>query len=373
MKFGKMLFILIFLLTNLFAHVNNVNLTPQAQDQNKRFFTPNVVLIERKIIDVESDEDFLKYNLTGLGTIEKPFIIENFNITNSEEFSIGNISDDNRAGIYIRNTTKNFIIQNCFLKGYYSGISIVLVKENTGIIRNNIIQAYSTGINIVESDELKCEKNYCSAKNFGISVTGSKKVQINSNYCFNSSKGIEMFFSDYTIIESNNASSNQIGIKITGSDSCNLYSNTCENNKNGIVIGNSGVLKIPEDPPPPDLKQCLLKFNLLLNNTEYGVVLEETARKCRIYDNFFVKNKKDHQAFDAGKRNKWYNYWEKEGNYWSDLGDKKTYTIDGPAGSIDRYPLNENLERTSLFSYACILSLTLVGLIITRIQRRKKK
>ena len=373
MKLGNFLFFVMFLLFISSIHVNYTKLSSQTQKYNIKSSARNIDLIERSIIDIESDEDFQKYTLSGLGTVKEPFIIENYNITNPEEFSIGNISDSNRAGIYIRNTTNNFIIQNCFISGYYSGISIVLVKENTGIIKNNTLQAYSSGLKIVDSDDLICEKNICSGMSSGIIIVDSKNILISSNRCFDSNTGIEIFFSDYTSIKSNYASTNQIGIKITGSDSCNLYNNTCNNNKNGIVLGNSGVAWIPENPPPPDLKSCLLKWNLLVNNTEYGVVLEETTKECKIYYNFFVENKRNSQAFDAGKKNKWYNYWEKKGNFWSDIGESKTYTIDGAANSIDRYPLNENLKRTSQSILPSLLIWLFIALIFLKERRKKRK
>ena len=39
--------------------------------------------------------------------------------------------------------------------------------------------------------------------------------------------------------------------------------------------------------------------------------------------------------------NYWYNTSTNVGNYWDDLGDSTTYSIDGSAGSFDPYPLND--------------------------------
>ena len=74
-------------------------------------------------IRITSDNDFLKYNLSGEGTKDNPFIIESRNIN----------STDN-VGILVKDTTKYFIIRNNFLLSNYEyGIYIENIASKTAI------------------------------------------------------------------------------------------------------------------------------------------------------------------------------------------------------------------------------------------------
>ena len=55
-------------------------------------------------ISITSDEDFITLGFAGNGTAEDPYIIEGYNITTSTG-----------CGIFITETTKFFIISNCYM------------------------------------------------------------------------------------------------------------------------------------------------------------------------------------------------------------------------------------------------------------------
>ncbi len=106
-----------------------------------------------------------------------------------------------------------------------------------------------------------------------------------------------------------------------------VINNTCNNNENGINLHSS---------------DCVVTYNLVQKNIDYGICLSSSADNNIIHHNIFVDNNlgSSSQAIDNGKKNKWYDTETKEGNYWSDLGDECTYKIDGDAHSKDLYPLN---------------------------------
>ena len=55
---------------------------------------------------------------------------------------------------------------------------------------------------------------------------------------------------------------------------------------------------------------------------------------------------KSSQAFDNGTKTKWYDATNEEGNYWSDWTGAGEYLIDGPKGSVDKYPLKKDINNT---------------------------
>lgn len=78
-------------------------------------------------LEIRSDADFINLNLPGTGTEEDPYIIANY------EFS------EKLVGIQIINTTKHFIITNCTITKFFTGIEIQDVSFGTCEISNNSI------------------------------------------------------------------------------------------------------------------------------------------------------------------------------------------------------------------------------------------
>jgi len=97
--------------------------------------------ISRAPIKIYSDDDLTVF--PGSGTKKDPYIIENYNIT-----------DSNSDGIYINGTTKYIIVRNCYLNGGGSincGINIKFVSYGTVNITNNTIINYKHGIRFESS------------------------------------------------------------------------------------------------------------------------------------------------------------------------------------------------------------------------------
>ena len=87
----------------------------------------NLHYVEHAPIAILNDNDFETYGFPGSGNASDPYIIENLNIS----------SHPGEIRIEIRETTKHFIIRNCFLKGGSIGIYLYRLDSNTTVISNN--------------------------------------------------------------------------------------------------------------------------------------------------------------------------------------------------------------------------------------------
>ena len=233
---------------------------------------PENKLIEHEPIIIWGNEDFKNYNLKGEGTAKKPFLIQNFNITGESNY-----------GIYIRNTSLHFIIQNCYLDVHTAGIAITNAESGTFSILNNICINNRYGIEIRNSDSFSIINNICNNNSYpeiliylrfgaGISISDSSNFKLENNVCNNNI--------DY-------------GILISNSESVDLYNNTCDNNlfsgislydsPNSIVANNkcNNNEKIPGRRLIPyslgiyivDSENTTITNNICSDNKDYGIYL----------------------------------------------------------------------------------------------------
>jgi len=93
----------------------------------------NMTFIEE--IRIDGDDDFELFASSGDGSANKPYIIEEYNVTSS---SI--------SGIFIRFTTKYFIVRDCYVTGHYAGINLIGISNGTGKIINNEVELNTKGI-----------------------------------------------------------------------------------------------------------------------------------------------------------------------------------------------------------------------------------
>lgn len=259
-------------------------------------------------IDITSDADFYSHGFSGLGSEEYPFVIEGF--------SFSTLTSDPRGyAISISDTTKHFVIRNCYIDQNEgsrtgSGIRIDNAVEGTALILNNTIINTRNGIYGWASPNITISNNFCDDNNNGILLSYCSKSLVVNNTCINNYCGIKLSSSSETLVTNNTYSFNA---------------------DNGIETSYYSV-------------SCIFTDNVLQENGQYGLSLHYESSKNEIYGNYFIDNNfvGDSQARDEGRRNKWYNSETNEGNFWSDLGDNCKYKIDGKASSKDLYPLNRN-------------------------------
>ncbi len=197
----------------------------------------------------------------------------------------------------------------------------------------------------------------------------TSSVIINNMCSNNKYVGIFLRFSDSSTVINNTCNNNHwYGILLSSSDSSTVISNTCNNNSYGIRLIYSTF--------------CVVTYNLLQENGGYGVFLRFGSDNNLIHHNNFVDNNPAgiSQAYDDGISNTWYDIETLEGNYWSDWSDIGSYSIDGSAGAIDLYPLDEPAEYSvesttdeNQLNFTFTLLMLIFPLILTRIISKNVK
>ena len=175
-------------------------------------------LVSHASIIIDSDDDFVTYGFPGTGIENDPYIIENFNITQSTI-----------DGISISSTTNFFIIRNCYVSvlenhpyyGIYGiGISISNIVSNTARIINNTVE-------------------HCGFS--GIHLDSTSDVLIANNTIINNNvRGLDVWDSTNAMIVNNTISNNGYFISYNNhhcgfllyDSSAQITNNTFSNNRN---------------------------------------------------------------------------------------------------------------------------------------------
>ena len=232
---------------------------------------PKDQLMTHEAIIIWSDEDFRNFAFPGDGSLSNPYLIQNYNITTN-----------NRYSIFIRKTYKYFIIQNCFLNAQDYSIYIDDVADGSAIIRNNICEGSEIGIYITNSDNITVTDNTCKNNlgptGCGIIITDSAFCDITSNYCTRYEfYGIRIENTPSCYLFNNTCIDNAgitlgVGIYLFQSDNNRLVNNTCKMNKwNGIQIDVSSHIELINNTCIENerlgiyLKSC--PYNSIVNNT----------------------------------------------------------------------------------------------------------
>ncbi len=121
--------------------------------------------ISHEPIYISSNDDFLLLGFQGNGTLNDPYLIDNLNIS---------ISEDDTACIYITNTTAAFEIRNCFLSNPLGvGIHLYLFHWSSpsfANLSNNKINDCDVGINLDWVDDVLVQMNQIMKNSLGLYV-----------------------------------------------------------------------------------------------------------------------------------------------------------------------------------------------------------
>ncbi|MFX1282381.1 MAG: NosD domain-containing protein, partial [Promethearchaeota archaeon] len=203
-------------------------------------------------IIITNDNNFSSQGFPGLGTIDDPYRIENFNITTSTG-----------ASIAIYDTDTYFCIRNNLLNGLFtasSGIEFNYVDH--GIIDGNVVT------------------NYFS---YGILLEHSKNNILSNNMVFNNrNDGIRLRISTAITISSNTVAHNDDGIFLYGSINNTISNNTLFNNRDGISLWE-------------DSENSIISSNSVSNNNHHGISLRESGNS--IISSNSVSNNNHHGIF----------------------------------------------------------------------------
>ncbi|MFX0209735.1 MAG: right-handed parallel beta-helix repeat-containing protein [Candidatus Hodarchaeota archaeon] len=208
----------------------------------------------------------------GDGSLESPYIITGFNITNSTGSSAFPL-------VEIRNTNLYFNLSFCIFEGGSYGLALSNVTN--ALIQNNTIR-YSLG-DYGEGDGIvlnSCSFNEISNntinghEEFGIALSNSRNITIRSNYFIdNGDGGITLSSSNNNTLSSNNITSNgRFAIILTSSNN-----NTVSDN---IIIDHGYSIYISSN-----CQYNLLLRNIIDQNGEFGIRLTDSS------NNTIVSNK----------------------------------------------------------------------------------
>ncbi|MFX1251696.1 MAG: right-handed parallel beta-helix repeat-containing protein, partial [Promethearchaeota archaeon] len=195
------------------------------------------------------------------------------------------LANNSKYGILAGGSTSSTVItNNTFLNNKYAGIR---VADGKGTIENNILRN----------------------NGFGIRMHSPRFFIISNNSLINNHVGIcssKAYIGDdgFLDITTNIIANNSWGIYLTNpylyiSMEFTIRNNTIANNTvNGIKLSNSN--------------SNLIWGNTLIENTQYGIILDRASAGNRILWNTFINNHGNgsSQAYDGGNTNTFsYNYW----------------------------------------------------------------
>ncbi len=189
--------------------------------------TTHPILLElttHEAIVISSDTDFEVF--PGTGTAEDPYLIEGYNITTTD-FN----------GIYIRGTTKYFVIRNCYVDAGINGIYVDDASSGTAAVVNNTCDNNDYGIKLESSGNSTVTNNNCSNNGrCGIRLESFGNSTVVNNNCNNNLYGIVLDDSNRSMVANNTFTNCGLYISEDNIDAYLLY--TVENNwVNGKKLG----------------------------------------------------------------------------------------------------------------------------------------
>ena len=304
---------------------------------------------------IDSDDDFVSLGLPGNGAINDPYRIENKYFKNETYHTC----------IEISQTTKHFVIQNCYFEMARScGILLENVATNTAIIRNNEFNDHDhVAIYIKESDYIKIENNTGKSNRVNIEAIDSYFPFIKNNSFYGGFSLLDSYKPiGFNFRRSHNASvinntinnyeqciyarncsgfliENNTCLYSRGEGSINLYLSTEMVIKRNLIFNNlfwSGIELSESD-------NCIIMYNTIYHCVAFGIVLGVSNNNSIHHNNILYNGITDQpQGFDNGINNVWYEASLEEGNYWSDWSGIGPYEIFGSVlpYNYDLYPLS---------------------------------
>ncbi len=208
-------------------------------------------------IIVASESDFSTYGISGEGSLEHPFMINDLRISLNEAYPEGHPEGGIMAGIYIQNIDSYITIENCIIHGRYiegqddepRGLGIFLEYVRNARIFNCTFVNLHKGVMLGESNGTEIlESTFRGVPiddvGMGVGVdvqSHSDSVTIEGNSMRRLSTGITLYRSDRTFIHENEISKSTLGIKVSYNSTASLISNnTCfENSQYGIGLSDA--------------------------------------------------------------------------------------------------------------------------------------
>lgn len=316
-------------------------------------------------IKINSDLDFSNMasdeGWSGDGDIDTPYIIEGYSI-DAEGYG---------DCIFIGNTTKYFIIRNCYFINadhvlpatpYYTGSGVNIYYVENGIIKNNVMIDCIHGVHTQYSTNNIVESNDITNAFQGVLLWHSHDNIIDSNIFLNNTFGFYFAYEQNSFFSNNSFNLCHMGVRFYSCEGNRFLNNTIENNEYGILLkdesdnnlikGNLVCSNEFEGLEIENSRDNIIKYNEVRDNGGVGMYM--ACRHNYIFLNNIINN--FNQSYDVG-----YNQWNNSkglGNFWSDytgedLNDDGIGDTDLPHQGVDYYPL-----ISSYFPHSPISSFT---------------
>ena len=296
------------------------------------YYKQKTIIYDDPII-IWSDEDFALYDFPGTGNEQDPYVLENLRINTTLE-----------TGIFIKYTSKYFIVRNCHIAAQSIGIHLDSITSGTAIVANNTIVDY---------------------EHAGILIERTNQITIANNLCYENrnevkSSGIHLYYSDFATIKDNFCSDNHVGLSIETSHGGFIYNNTIyRNDLHGIRFYQSTNSTILYNKISINIFGIVMYHNSNSNTFSYNLIQycilggiwinpwlnpQEPLPSYNVFHhNSFMENLVAvgaYQAVDNGYNNTWFDVKTNEGNWYSDYIGFGSYLIQGTAYAEDPYPLD---------------------------------
>lgn len=303
----------------IFSIVTVKEVSTKVSPENQEFEINSYV--DHAPINITKDADFGLLGFTGDGSYASPYLIENLNITTTEEY-----------GIYIEGVSEYFEIKDCYIKAQHA-IYINQVPAIEAWIRNNTLETtnappFSAGLVFDNSHHMHVLDNrFVGYGDAGIYGDFANDHVIAGNNFTKFTNAIDTVDCGWWEIYDNKFELND-GDQYVSSNDFVFYQNTWYNNNYGLYLG--------------DCTNCNVTANFFLNNNQEAVTLYQSIG-VKVYKNWFVDNNLggSSQAKDTLGSNAWWWSYLNQGNFWSDFSGSGYYEIVNDIGdsSYDVYPI----------------------------------
>jgi len=306
--------------------------------------------------------------------------------TNLSEVSGNECTDNKQYGINIKYSNYIEVQKNNMNNSWEA---IMLYSSNFAVVSNNLCNNSIAGVRFWYSDNGTLEENIFINCDIAMDCWSVYSAKITKNVCVSNYHGIKIYDMHFSEVVNNTSNNNEVeGLRIKSSSSSsilnNVYenngqygihlsagnhifdipievvNNVCKNSSYGIYLDRGNSMLISNNTCVDNLLGIYLEetsfatiyYNILYENSEYGVFLDGESTWNKIHHNDFIDNNKKgteygkSQGYDDGFSNRWYDAGSNEGNYWSNHRGSDEYLIDGKAESSDPYPFGEPLVYT---------------------------
>jgi parallel beta-helix repeat protein len=276
-------------------------------------------------------------------------------LMNCNDSLISQVSISNNSGMELKDSYRNKILNVNFSDS--SDLNIYHSHQNF-ITKCNFIECTDGVLLSDSSNNTIFDNKFENNSDDGIAIIFSNYNNISGNLILNCNEdGVQLTSANYTLISENTIYGNAIGINFYPYAFemlayNNITRNIIENNQKGMQIWAS--------------YENIFSDNIILNNSDVGIVLEVDTSDNQVFMNFFRKNK-----INADDKSGGLNNWNSSiiGNYWDNytgvdnqapfgIGDT-THSFDGIDDELPIYdkfapiiniitPLkNEGIDRTA--------------------------